>query len=365
VSDILRSRSRTVALCLLGIAFNTAFFGPALRMTATGYSDFMSIYSGARLAFTGGMYNLDRNLQVQQQTAGWENIHRLFLRPPFDALLVWPLGQLPFRQAAIVWEIMIVLTVSLFCYLWPCNRKIAALACCWSMPLFDVFAEGQDIAILMLLVVLAMREMKRGRDITAALLFSLCSIKVHLFLLLPILILRQKLWRFAVGILLGGSVLFAVSFSSGGRNWPKNYFALLSDPISNPWPDVMPSIHGLTAGLPYSMLWQALGIAVVVLLAWIACKRGGFEYGLAAILVGGILVAPHAYPQDCALVLPALLITLALTTADWHRYLHIFLFSPFFEICTFFNQTWIAATALIAYLAWMAFARTAMAQSKI
>ncbi len=174
----MRARVRTIALCLLGIGCNAFLFGPSLRLTATGINDFMSMYSGARLAFTGGMYDLGRNLEVQRETAGWENVNRLFLRPPFDALLMWPLGRLPFAQATIVWEALIVVTIALFCYLWPGDRSTAALVCCWSYPLFDVFADGQDIALLLLFIVLAMGEMRRGREVAAGVLFALCSIKV-------------------------------------------------------------------------------------------------------------------------------------------------------------------------------------------
>jgi hypothetical protein len=347
----MKSNARLAALCLLGIVCNAFLFGPALRLTATGINDFMSMYSGARLAFTGGMYDLTRNLQVQRETAGWENVNRLFLRPPFDALLMWPLGRLPFAQATIAWEILIVLTIALFCFLWPRDRKTAVLVCCWSYPLFDAFADGQDVGILLVAIALAMREMKRGREIAAGMLFSLCAIKVHLFLLLPLLILRQRLWRFGAGLLLGGTGLFLISFAPGGWDWPMRLATLLRNPVSNPWPGAMPSVHGLTASLPHADIWQAVGTTAVALLAWIAARNGSFAYGLAAVLAGGILVAPHAYVSDCALMVPAMLITLPLASKLWQRYFYVFLLSPFWAIGTLLNETWITGTTLIAYLA--------------
>jgi hypothetical protein len=350
-----KGRMPMIVLCLLGIGFNAFLYGPSLRLTAFGINDFMSMYAGGRLAFTGGLYDLNQNLLLQRETAGWQNVDRLFVRPPFDALLMWPLARLPFLLASHVWEILIVAAIALFCCLWPGDRKTAALACCWSYPLFDVFANGQDVAILLVLIALAMREMKRGRDTKAGLLFSLCSIKFHLLFLLPILILRQRLWRFLAGLALGGAILLAVSFALAGWNWPMEWATLVRNPVSNPWPDAMPSVHGLTADLAHGGLWQAAGTLAVALLAWLACRKGGFEQGLAAVLVAGILVAPHAYLSDCALALPALLITLPLATAAWQRYFHLFLLSPMCSIWTVIHHTWITAAALITYLALMAF----------
>jgi hypothetical protein len=352
-AGLLQSDFRLTALCLLGIVCNALAFGPSLRFTATGHSDFMSIYSGTRLAFTGGMYNVDQNLRVMRESAGWENLHHLFLRPPFDALLMWPFGLLPYPKAAVAWEILIVLAVVLFCYFWPGNRRMAALVCCWSLPLFDSLAEGQDIALLLLLIALAMREIRRGRPIAAALLLSLCSIKLHLFLLLPVLIFRRRLWRLGLGVLVGGAVLFAVSFLPGGWKWPANYLAILNNPISNPWAEVMPTVRGLASVLPHPMLWQVFGIAAVFVMVWVATRKFSFEYGLAAALIGGILVAPHAYPQDCALIIPALLVTYKFVSTTWERHFHVLLACPFLGICTFFHASWITAIALLLYLAWM------------
>jgi hypothetical protein len=207
----------------------------------------------------------------------------------------------------------------------------------------------------LLFIVLAMREIRRGRDITAGMLFALCSIKVHLFLLLPLLILRQRAWRFAAGLAMGGLGLFLISFGPAGRNWPSKLAVLLKSPISNPWPGAMPSIHGLTASFPHAGLWQIAGSIGVAVLAWTATRNGSFEFGLAAVLAGGILVAPHAYMSDCALIVPALLITLPLATITWQRYFHLFLLSPFWALGTLLDATWITTTTLIAYLALLAF----------
>jgi hypothetical protein len=345
---------RVAAWCLLGVAFNALVFGPSLELTATGNNDFMSVYSGTRLAFTDGMYDLGQNLRVQRESAGWENVNHLFMRPPFVALLLWPLGQLPYVMASHVWAILTLAMVGLFCRFWPGDRKLAALACCWSLPLFHVFANGQDVAILLVVMALALGEMRRGRDTVAGLIFSLCGIKFHLFLLLPLLILGQKRWRFLGGLASGGAFLFLLSFVPGGWHWPAKYAAFLRNPIGNPWRGAMPNLHGLTNGMVHAEIWQAGGVVMVALLTWIAVRRSGFEYGLAMVLAGGILVAPHAYLSDCALAVPALLITLPMAGGAWQRAFHWWLLLPALPLFVLFGQAWVMAVGLIAYLAFTA-----------
>jgi len=60
----MKPKFQLVALCALGMGCNAILFGPSLRVTAAGINDFMGIYSGPRLAFNGGMYDVARNLEV-------------------------------------------------------------------------------------------------------------------------------------------------------------------------------------------------------------------------------------------------------------------------------------------------------------
>jgi hypothetical protein len=192
--------------------------------------------------------------------------------------------------------------------------------------------------------------MRKGQDTTAGLLFSLCSIKFHLLLLLPVLILGQRRWRFLGGLAMGGAILTILSFPPGGWDWPVKYVRLLLNPIGNPWPTIMPSIHGISSSLPHSSLFETLGITVVVLLTWSAVRQGGFEYGLAAVLVGGILVAPHVFLADCAIAVPALLITMPLATEPWRRNFHYFLLLPVCYLWALLGPAWVTGVALILYL---------------
>ena len=347
-SDV--SRRKLVILCLLGLGANACLFGPMLLLTGDGQNDFMGMYAGARLAFTGNMYDIHENFNVQHEAAGWENPNLLAVRLPFDALLMWPWNRLPYLQAQHLWEIAIVLTVALFCCLWPYDRKIAALACCWSFPLLTVFANGQDVALLLVVIALALRHMKRGSETAAGLVFSLCAVKFHLFLLVPLLVLSQKRWRFLGGLSVGAAILAVASFTVGGWNWPAQYLNLIRTPGINPAAISMPNLHGLVYRLPHHAIWQAAGTLAVALIVWHACRKTSFEYGIAAAMTGGVLVAPHDYLADCALVLPALLLTLPMAAEKWRRYFYLFLLSPLSSIWGGNYHTWITTLSLLALL---------------
>lgn len=60
---------------------------------------------------------------------------------------------------------------------------------------------------------------------------------------------------------------------------------------------------------------------------------------MAAVLVGGILVAPHAYLSDCAMAVPALLITPPLAGSGVMRNSVLFL-----------HPAWVVTAGMLGYL---------------
>jgi hypothetical protein len=252
------------------------------------------------------------------------------MRLPVFAIMFWPLAQLPYRTASAIWEILCIAAFAGFAILWPSDRhRAATLACCWSLPAFMTVAEGQDIGFLLLWVALAVRLLGKNHQTAAGAVFSLCAAKFHLFLLLPAWIVANKAWRFASGLAAGGALLMFLSFIANGRDWPLRYYRLLLNPANNPYSSVMPNIHGLVIGWPHHEILEAAGIVLVGSVVWFAARRRNAECGLAAVLAGGILAAPHAYMADCALLIPAVLIILANTSHRWMRTLGFFLLTPF------------------------------------
>ncbi len=88
----------------------------------------------------------------------------------------------------------------------------------------------------------------------------------------------------------------------------------------------MPTLRGLVATWPHAVAWEVvLGLAAVAAV-WRVVRRGDFAVGMGAVLVGGLLVARHAYLADLTLLIPALAaaqvrprwLTIALLAPVWY-----------------------------------------------
>jgi uncharacterized membrane protein (GlpM family) len=311
------SRTAFCILCCAGILFSVLFYGPSLRATLAATNDFMGLYPGGRLAGTPHVYDPQAIYEIQRNTVGYVNPHLLFIRPPFEAALLWPIARLPYRAAYLVYQLVLLGATVSFIFVWPLSdRKKTLLACCWSLPLFCSFAIGQDEPLLLIAIGLAVERLSRGRDLQAGMVFALCAIKPHLFLLLPLWIVARQMWRFAGGLLFGGGILAALSFLAAGPHWMPDLLRVCMLPQVSPAKETMPNLYGLFGG---DARLEFAGAVVVAIAVWYAARRGGVEYGLTAAIAGGLLTSHHAYLADCLVLLPALLIASAQARQFWQR----------------------------------------------
>jgi len=317
--------SATWILALFGFALVLFFMRDSLHYLWSGQNDYLSFYAGARLVGSSKLYDPQQASIIQMQTAGFFGEALAYIRPPFYAVLLWPLGKLPYRESYFVWQTLLLGALVAFILLWRIpDPRTAVLACCWSLPLILAIAHGQDLTFLLLILAVSLR-IYRTRPFTAGLVLSLCAIKFHLFLLLPLLIIGQKRWRMLGGLVAGGASLAAISLAGAS---PNQYLGSLTRPGIAPEPQIMPNFHGLLVGVPNGWLIEVLLSLATAVAVWLISRRSDFEYGLAAALVGGLLISHHAYPQDCTLLLPALLILMA-RSSDWRlNYLCVALFTP-------------------------------------
>ena len=293
-------------LCLLGLAVNCVIIGPgALKGAYLGQNDFRQFYVGGKLAVSGNLYNFDRVLEAQRDALGESNERMMPGRLPFYYAALAPLGRLPYHVALRLWNGCTILATALFVWLSPKARRAQlAVACCWSLPLVFSTAIGQDVGFVLLILVLTLRTLDSEQPLLAGLILSLCLIKFHLFLLLPLLFLGKREGRLASGFSIGAAVLLLISFVAGW-DWPRAYLALNLHAVSED-SRLMPTLHGLADHFPARDVVEFVLSVAVIGLVWRVVRRADFEVALTATFLGGLLLTRHAYLQDCGMLVGSL-----------------------------------------------------------
>jgi len=311
MKDTNTNQVAVVGLCLLGICLLSAWVFVARNnvVGTQGYdpigTDFMALYSGARLVGTTHMYDPQTVWKVQQEAIGRYGESLLFTRIPCFALFLWPLAQLPYATAKCIWISLQLGVIVATVFLWPGSRKLAAIVTCWSFPAIMCLGAGSDAPFLFLWLVLWRRLELRGRPVWGGIVLALCIAKFHLFLFLPLLLLRHRRWSVIKGSAIGVFVLVALSYLAAGWKWPVGYLHVLSRAEINPSRTMMPNLHGLVA--------PELEVPVVILVAVLTCAAiFRFDYidAMIAALTGSMLCSYHCYVNDGVVLLPALLLVM-------------------------------------------------------
>jgi len=290
-------------------------------------TDFSAFYAGGALAGKPQLYSPQAAFDIERRAMGCVMENLIFIRPPFYALFMWPLAQLPFMTALMIWRILGLAAVAAFIWMWPDDKWVTAAACAWYLPLATNFTVGQDLAFLLVVLLGAYHCLKAGRQFWAGVLLGLCLIKFHLFLLLPLMIFHKRLWRTLLGISCVGFIAFAASYIAGGPHWVEHYRSALQDGRMDPYPWNMVNLKGLFYNHP---AWLITSIAVIVLLSWYVIYKGSLEVSLAALLVGGVLINPHTTIADGTLILPVFLMARR-APLPILRALAIFALTPFYK----------------------------------
>jgi hypothetical protein len=317
-------------LCLVGLTFMGMMAYGARDQVFTGANDFLPLYNGTQLLGTPHLYSAEHNFALVQERVGGFNLSLRYTRPPYYAALLWPLGQLPYLYAYLLWTLIGFCALAAFALLWRIpNPADALVLTCFSLPAFQSLMNGQDTPLLLLWIALAVLFERKGRLFAAGFVLALCASKFHLFTLLPLVFVGQRRWPMLKGFAAGAACLVALSFAVAGPNWPLEYYHTLTDNRVHPDVFRMPNLHGLLSGLPAAGLLQVVAGAAVVVATWRVVQHSSFLYGLATALIGSLLLSYHSYLSDCALLLPAATVVYAETRSPWLRLLGALLLTPF------------------------------------
>src|SRR5579872_3993168 len=206
------TKTHYLLILVLGLALRTALFvylPRTLKVCATDYSTF---YAGGKLLGSPKIYDPATVFSVLDRTVGCHAAWAVWIKPPFYAVLMWPLAQLPFAWALWIWRALGVGALAGFVWLWPGNRLAAAAVLAWLLPVAANFTNGQDVTFLLVFVMAGYRLIERQRLFEAGLILGLCAIKFHLFLFLPVLLIQKRLWRTCAGAAVTSAALAALSF---------------------------------------------------------------------------------------------------------------------------------------------------------
>jgi len=318
-------RTLLLLVTVAGIAFWGWRFHNQPKLLSQCTTDFAAFYGGARLAGTPLTYSPEAVFAAQERAIGCHADYLVFIKPPFYAMLLWPLAQLPFETAIAIWRVLILLAFAVFVWLWPGNRLAHAAGCVWFLPAATSYNVGQDVAFVLAFTAIACVLARAGRPFLSGLLFGLCAIKFHLLVLLPLWIVHRRLWRVALGGAAVGVVFLALCFAGYGMAWPRLYWTALQDPRTHPYPWNLANLAGL-----FRSEWWIPCAVPVVFLCWYLIQTGKLELALAAALAGGTLLVPHNTVSDGVLFLP-LLFWSRQSPLSWVRATATFTLTPFYR----------------------------------
>jgi hypothetical protein len=181
------------------------------------------------------------------------------------------------------------------------------------LPVAYGIANGQDCALMLLLMIVAYELAERDRLAASGFAIGLALFKFHLLLLFPVLMIFSRRWRMLAGYCAAAGIEIAGSFILGGKSGLIQYAKLLQrkdiERLS-PSPEMMSNIHAIPANFgihstAVSMALAGVVIAIAIYAAWNAPLWRWFAAGVA----GSLLMVPHVYGYDAAvLLLPILLV---------------------------------------------------------
>jgi hypothetical protein len=349
-----------IAAAALAVVFYVVVCAPIPQYSMR--HDFLSFYTGASFARDGAldrMYSFDAQVARQERVVpGITNVAP-FIRPPVFAAILAPLTTLPLAAAFAVWlAAQIGILAGLWFWCWKTVARDSLVFAALFLPSAYGIAHGQDCVFLASLLLASWILMERGRDGPAGAVAGLAFIKFHLLLLFVPALLIRKRWRMAVGV---GSVAAAEAFISIALVGPagvRQYIDLLHDPkitSLHPSPERMVNLRGLLVnlGADYGLIQYIAVVAVVGAALWLIAHAQREWVWFWGSLVASLLISPHAYEYDAALLLPGLLFSIFRDTDPKLRITAATAAIPVPYLFTLFGPPWAIAPSL-AIATWFA-----------
>lgn len=314
-------------LLLLTLAGIVYYFAHNFAERQKG-TDFTDRYAAARMVREGyghQLYDFHTQEQFQIRYAG--RIGEYYIHPPFETLLFLPICLWSPQTGYLIW---CLLNVGVLAYIAIVFQRHIFKRFDWRvlLPLFFLFPpvlisflQGQDSLLLLLVMTLAVVELRRDRDFTAGCLLSCGLFKFNIVLTLIVLVASLRRKGVLQGFGLVSVILLLISVGISGwaflTAYPRFLMTLSSRPLASIHPAGMANIRGLVSvsGIApdtvarLALIW--IGSVLLFWHAWRSFKGSRSRFADATNLAFGnfvlaaILVSYHLSTSDlCIALLP-------------------------------------------------------------
>ena len=279
--------------------------------------DFAIYWAAAKLALAEGplapfdlaSLNAARGLPPDMTAIG------LWLYPPGWLALILPLGLMGFFWAWVVFSVI------QFAFLAAVLREPArAVPGGWlltmaSLPVLFTLAAGQNSLFFAALMVLSVEALRRSNAVLAGLAIACVSLKPHLGLALPVILLAGGHWRAILWAVAGVAVILALSLAWPGAEYWSHFLAGLREGSAEMGTSDLSRImisgyataSRLGLGHDAALAVQGgLSLATLAGLAWLWQSRAAFGLKAAGLMAGVLLVTPYALHYETAFAAIAL-----------------------------------------------------------
>ncbi len=283
------------------------------------YEDFSNLYVGAKLAAVhrfAQLYDYAAQVEISRTLIPpFPKGHPWlpFVRPPFYAFVLSPLAGFTMRGAYMA-VLCIMIGATLGCWFWAL-RRFGSTGLMWGAvflpPVAAVFS-GQDVAVMMALVVGAYVLLDTGHEWGCGALLGLGLFKFHLLLLIPLVLLVAGRRRALAGYALTGISLAIFSLALIGVPGANRYMGLVFGPHAGEvWigEEYFTNVYAvLEAGGLRGIASKVLSATTVIGLTVAASWRAPLWRWFSAGVIASLLIAPHVYKYDCCTVFAPLLL---------------------------------------------------------
>jgi hypothetical protein len=301
-------------------------------------TDFLGVYVGAHSVASGrGGQLYDLEVQRSEMNQAVLPYHRAplmaFIYPAYVAVLLGPLGFLPFVQAVVVMLITNCLIAMRIAWVLGTRfsessreRLTLLFAFLGFVPLHLTLLQNQLGLFPALGILEAALALKDRKPVKAGLWLLLGILKPQLILFPLLALVLWQCWRAVVPFVLGCAAVFAVSLSIAGW-WVPDYLSFLraynrAGSQMSLYPQAMHNWRGLACVL-FQMAHPAASRALIVALTLVSilatvilCRYLGcdarpdtgseaWEPRFALVVLLGILSSPHLYLHDWVVFVPA------------------------------------------------------------